>query len=285
MNMIAEHTAFDERRDADVTPTEQAYAELQLAYDHYNRTLFDGQLPGCLLTFQRAKKTMGYFSPARWVNLTKLKCDEIALNPEYFATSTLMEILQTLCHECCHQWQLHYGKPSRQCYHNREWATKMEEIGLMPSDTGLPGGKMVGQAVRDYCLPGGRFEQATVALLQRGFLLSWKDRYPAQVDGPGHGHVIDELVTAGVIPSGILAPAEAPATAPDYRDALMSAYSVPTPGDELVLDRKKPRGQRATYQCQTCETRVWGKSGLKLVCGVCHEAYHELPPREAPTED
>lgn len=331
--MLSEHTTFAPSRDAAMTPTEQAYAELQQAYDHYNRTLFDGQLPGCLLTFQRAKKTMGYFAPARWVNQTKLKCDEIALNPEYFATSTLMEILQTLCHECCHQWQLHYGKPSRQCYHNREWASKMEEIGLMPSDTGLPGGKMVGQAVRDYCVPGGRFEQATVALLQSGFLLSWKDRYPVHGENAAHVHVIGELVSAGVIPSEFSSPGLNTASAmdsdelspvcfvpsaavdersvaaavatqsnvvtslaepifpsrddltPAYRDTLINAYSMPVKDDELILERKKPRGQRATYKCPACDCRVWGKSGLKIVCGACTVAYEELAPREGQAEE
>lgn len=35
--------------------TERAYAELQQAYDFYNQRLFDGQLPDCLITFQRGR--------------------------------------------------------------------------------------------------------------------------------------------------------------------------------------------------------------------------------------
>lgn len=43
-------------------PTTDAYAEMQLAYDHYNRTLFAGQLPPCLITFQRKEERVsGYF--------------------------------------------------------------------------------------------------------------------------------------------------------------------------------------------------------------------------------
>ena len=34
------------------TPTEQAYSELQHAYDVFNTRLFAGQLPPCLITMQ-----------------------------------------------------------------------------------------------------------------------------------------------------------------------------------------------------------------------------------------
>lgn len=36
--------------------TERAYSELQQAFDFYNQRLFDGELPDCLITFQRGKK-------------------------------------------------------------------------------------------------------------------------------------------------------------------------------------------------------------------------------------
>ena len=31
----------------------------------------------------------------------------------------------------CHQWQQHFGKPSRNGYHNKQWADKMESVGLI----------------------------------------------------------------------------------------------------------------------------------------------------------
>ena len=70
-------------------PTEQAYEELQLAYDWFNQRLFDGVLPPCLITFQRNKRTMGYFSKERFVDQSGKKTDEIALNPEYSRRITL----------------------------------------------------------------------------------------------------------------------------------------------------------------------------------------------------
>ena len=50
------------------SPTAQAYAELQAAFDHYNRELFGGELPPCLITMQREKRTYGYFSSERFVH-------------------------------------------------------------------------------------------------------------------------------------------------------------------------------------------------------------------------
>ncbi len=35
--------------------TERAYSELQQAFDFYNQRLFDGELPDCLITFQRGR--------------------------------------------------------------------------------------------------------------------------------------------------------------------------------------------------------------------------------------
>src|SRR3546814_10699728 len=67
-------------------PISQAYAELQLAFDHYNRELFAGELPPCLITMQREKRSYGYFSSERFVHHhDKSKTDEIAINPAYFA--------------------------------------------------------------------------------------------------------------------------------------------------------------------------------------------------------
>lgn len=34
-------------------PTTETYAELQLAYEHFNKTLFDNRLPACLITLQQ----------------------------------------------------------------------------------------------------------------------------------------------------------------------------------------------------------------------------------------
>src|SRR5712691_9136374 len=87
------------------TPTEQAYSELQHAYDVFNTRLFAGQLPSCLITIQRKNRTYGYFSGERW-------------NDQAGAVTT-EEVLSTLAHEMVHLWQHHCGTPSRSTYHNK----------------------------------------------------------------------------------------------------------------------------------------------------------------------
>jgi predicted SprT family Zn-dependent metalloprotease len=74
----------------------------------------------------------------------------------------------------CHLWQAHYGKPSRAAHHNKEWARKMEEIGLTPSATGQQGGKQTGPQMTHYITPGGLFEREIGALLAGGFTLRWQ---------------------------------------------------------------------------------------------------------------
>jgi predicted SprT family Zn-dependent metalloprotease len=165
------------------TPTEQAYTELQQAYDFFNKSLFKGQLPPCLITMQRKSRTYGYFSGERWNDHAGAVTDEIALNPMHFATRSTEDVLSTLVHEMVHLWQHHFGKPSRSSYHNKEWAAKMDTIGLTPSDTGQPGGKRTGQHMSHYVVAGGPYAKVSAELLASGFVISWRDR--SREDGLG----------------------------------------------------------------------------------------------------
>lgn len=233
-----------------IRPTPEAYAELQQAYDSLNKDLFDDTLPACLLTLQREKRTYGYFASSRFVKRTGEQCDEIALNPAYFGVCPTLEVLQTIGHEMCHLWQFHFGKPGRARYHNREWADKMESLGLMPSSTGKPGGRRVGDHMGDYCIEGGRFETVANDMMQRGFGISWCDRVPVR-------HVQPEVAETAI------AMAE-------------EATLILPPGMELGTEAPTAdRSNRKKYSCPECATNVWGKPGLALVCGVCRSDYQE----------
>jgi len=159
-------------------PTHRTYTSLEAAYDYFNRELFGGTLPHCLITMQRHQGAYGYFSGDRFASLDNPKevTDEIALNPATFATRTPTRILSTLVHEMVHLWQHHFGKPSRAAYHNKEWAAKMREVGLIPSDTGEPGGKETGQKVTHYLEEGGRFAKACSVYLAAGDAILYRDR-------------------------------------------------------------------------------------------------------------
>lgn len=243
--------------DAFPTPTAEAYSEFQHAYDHYNRELFGGGLSPCLITVQRQANTYGYFNYRRWERRheTGETTDEIALNPEYFGTVPLVEILQTLVHEMCHAWQYHHGTPSRRLYHNQEWAAKMEAIGLMPSDTGRPGGRKTGDKMADYLIPGGPFHRATKALLEAGFQISWLDRKKVYPKAPLHSATLaDELAGDSDL------------------ELAVEHLQAPTEGEPPPPPTKPPVVSKVKYGCHACATKVWGKPGLKIAC-----AHHEPP--------
>jgi hypothetical protein len=167
----------------DADPKSQ-YDALYYVYDHLNARLFEGMLPGCLITMQRQRNTYGFFARTRFESYEGDETiDEIALNPTYVNRHRLRDNLSTLAHEMVHQWQQRFGKPSRNGYHNREWAEQMLRIGLVPSDTGQAGGKQTGQRLSHYIADGGPFDRISIDLLKSGFVIPYveqpnEDRMP-----------------------------------------------------------------------------------------------------------
>jgi len=152
------------------------YSNLDRAFSHFNDDLFGCVLPGVLITIHQHPKARGYFRRRAFSHRTDVEAstDEICLCPDTHAGRTDHDILSTLSHEMCHLWQFHCGTPPRRCYHDKEFATKMEQIGLMPSDTGLPGGRKTGQRMSHYVIPGGAFDLSCQALLATGWQLQWE---------------------------------------------------------------------------------------------------------------
>ena len=159
-------------------PTTKTYTSLTTTYEFFNQELFCGSLPPCLITMQRHKGAYGYFSGDRFANTsdTKEVTDEIALNPNYFSTRKPSEVLSTLAHEMCHLWQHHFGRYSGGGYHNKQWAAKMHEIGLIPTDTGEIGGKETGQRMTHVIEENGRFACAVAKLLADHQAILYSDR-------------------------------------------------------------------------------------------------------------
>ncbi len=246
-------------------PTREIYDELQNAYDHFNGELFRGELPLCLITLQREKRTYGYFCRDRFVNRGGTMTDEIAMNPSYFGVRSIKATLSTLVHEMVHQWQYHHGKPGRRGYHNREWAERMERVGLIPSHTGQEGGNRVGERMSHYVQPGGPFDTACDALLTRDFVLSWLDRFPPYL--PDEAQPLrGEEPLPGDESQGSGAPQGA------EPGGAVSPY-VEAPPLEPVN-----RSNRVKYRCPMCGAQVWGKRGLGLICGGegCEQARFDV---------
>ena len=250
------------------SPTKEVYDELQHAYDHFNRRLFGGELPTCVITLQRENpRTYGYFSSKRFGHVDGGTTDEIALNPTFFAVVPLVETMQTLVHEMCHLWQEHFGDPGRRKYHNGEWADKMESIGLIPSSTGQPGGKRTGERMADYPAAGGLFLQATEELLTQAFRLSWFDRFPhqRQVAMGNRPTVMDEhyVRLGGGVPAAtgsVAANLEVVGATLTNADG---SPAKPAPAD---------RSNRVKYVC-ACRNQLWGRPGLRFRCEDCKELF------------
>lgn len=297
-------------------PTMQMYTFVQDAYDFFNDRLFAGKLPPCLLTLQREKNTMGYFSSNRWQGGGKQVVHEIALNPAFFITHKPLELMQTLVHEMVHLWQHEFGKPSHRAYHNTEWANKMESIGLMPSDTGEPGGKRTGQRMSDYPIEGGAFYLQCVVFAKMGYKLPFYDRY-AKMESTQIRHTSESVQVMG---TGVLLQAdnleeltaveipvdgEPPSTATmsptvtenDVADDSAAVASLLRPlSEQFDIDaaelcqqhEKEANAKRKTvYRCQSCGDRAWGKPSLDLWCGKCKIPFVKLDDSyaKAETED
>lgn len=219
---------------AQVTSTE--YAVFEKAYEFFNRELFEGNLPGVLITLQRKSQNVGMYRRGSFKGRTdqSQEIDEIAINPDAYVNLPDVEVWQALVHEMCHQWQFHFGKPSRKSYHNRQWSQKMESIGLIPSATGKPGGSKVGQTMFDYVDQDGEFRRCTQELRKLGIVIQLQSSNE------------DSLVSR---------------TSEDQqREAQMRQSGV-----------RKNRSNRCKYSCPTCNMNIWGKPELYVVCGSCQE--------------
>jgi predicted SprT family Zn-dependent metalloprotease len=151
------------------TPTQETYDGLERAFNFFNDKLFENRLPSVIFTLRASRKAYGYF----WAEQFTHRDDgdpthEIAMNPATMSRE-LIDVLGTLVHEMTHLEQQEFGKPGKNGNHNREWGVLMERIGLIPSNTGQPGGKKTGRQMTHYIDPMGDFLTAASELIDTGF--------------------------------------------------------------------------------------------------------------------
>jgi hypothetical protein len=151
------------------------YANLQAAFDFFNRTLWAGKLPQVMLTYQRKPGAKGYYSHDRFSHRLEdgRHASEIALNPDLFAESDDREILSTLVHEMAHLWQFVHGTAPRKCYHDKQFSTEMERVGLWTTADGTRDGRRIGSKMTHLILDGGLYDKAYAKMADTGFKLNW----------------------------------------------------------------------------------------------------------------
>ena len=215
-------------------PTMIQYSEFDKAYDYLNGALFGGELPKVLVTFSRKPRMLGYYSPDRWerTNNPEDVAGEISFNPDSFESRQLRMFYQP----SRTKWPrlaTPLRNPSRAGYHNVQWGTKMESIGLMPSNTGAEGGGKTGQQMNHYIIEEGPFAEAAADLLALGWGVQYVDRAGRFTAAPGPG---------------------------------------PGPAPVKGTPKGKAAPTRAKFVCPGCKAAAWGKPGLNLLCGDCQVA-------------
>lgn len=232
--------------------TTAQFKTLDDLYDFYNKALFDGSLSDCIVNMSRHSGTYGFFSAKRWMTVTggePRHAHEISINPDHM-DRPFAEWHATLVHEMCHLWQEDHGHPSRGTYHNKEWAWKMEAVGLVPSDTGQPGGKKTGQNMTHYINPEGpfiktfnRLSTETLEALKLKYLPAYTSQDRAKAKRKGSG-------------------GEGTAAGGDEENG---------EGEEGTIEKKS---SKTKYSCP-CGFNVWGKPGLNIQCGDCGGSFKE----------
>ena len=154
------------------------------AYDVYNKAFFDNKLTDCIITLGKKANAFGVYMPNRWIEKNPKKtinplvenvdiAPEIRMVPTTFKNRTTKEILSTLAHEQVHHWRATLcEKPKRKRGHDKYWAQKMEEIGLMPYNIKNPE-KKTGYQCSHNIIPGGLFDQITNELITNGLEIKY----------------------------------------------------------------------------------------------------------------
>lgn len=211
---------------------QQQYITLDSAYTFFNKRMFGGKLPPLLITFRKKTKAYGYY----WHEAIESRKEaspvsELALNIALFDGRTDKQILSTLVHEM---------EPSRSGYHNKQWAEKMKEIGLYPSNTGAEGGKETGQSVTHYVIEDGIFDKLYEELATEGISIDWQSSYEKKTV---------RLKKAKPEPKGGTTGGEGDDNEDDE--------------DNTPVTKNKTK-----FTCPKCHANAWGRPSLKIICGL-----------------
>ncbi len=156
---------------------------LEEAFDDLNADLFNGELPLVIITLHRHRNAYGYFAPERYSRVDGDEhTHEIALNPDTFKEHRDRDILGTLAHEMAHLWQQEKGTPPRRCYHDKQWAAKMKEIGLNPVNVDNPK-RETGQRCSHTIEAGGPFAKSAEAIMSNGFHIAFHSQEEMSIAG------------------------------------------------------------------------------------------------------
>ena len=216
------------------TTTKKVFTDLNKSFTYFNNTLFNGELPDCLILVTRKANAHGFFSPDSIEYQGEKKC-VIALNPRTMGRKTI-QVLSTLVHEMVHLWQYTYGNFSTNGYHNIEWGEKMMSIGLKP-----------------------------VAIDQRmsykrdkdGVIVSFLPTVPKNGYFGGSASATHEIVEDGKFAQAAQA----------WIDRC--ELQLPKAAPEDVVKKARVLASKSKYICGCGHVAIWGRPGQSIYCGKC----------------
>jgi len=275
-------------------PTSETYDFLTQVCKEINEKCFANQLPEVLLTIKGKGNVFGYYKQKAFVSHDgEVIVDEIAVNPQYFATHGFSELLQTIAHEMTHQWQHLHGKTSRRAYHNTEFASKMASFGLIASSTGKEGGKKTGQKMADYMAEEGILRDLYNDLNEQGIFIPWYERLGASVAITPTINIVEQPLKPTIkeeIENTTTELCNEEETADEITENTTEVSTKPiiTPSapanvllseSEIVQSKptNKPTRVKYTHLCEDAKKAVtiYGKPKLSILCGVCKEEWIE----------
>lgn len=219
-----------------VVDANTTYDDIRAAFDHFNATLFGGDLMAPLFTFRAYRGERGRFSPDRFTaHGGEVTVPEIALNPETFTGRTVAEIMSTLVHEMAHLWDDLYGAPGGPPYHSKSWGTKMLACGLQPCNA--KGEDMTaGPSLTHYIPEDARGDvfRAAMASLPREVSL-WADAFASPDIAP-----------------------RSPAAAKQR--------------EQKVKRAEAQKASKTKFVCPSCAQAAWAKPTALLACYPCSDA-------------
>lgn len=144
---------------------------LEEAFNHYNKQLFDGDLPRCIIRAMPATKAVkdgGYIKPFNEKDRFGEKAHGIYLDSTQFLDRSIEQVLACLAHQMVHVWEYHNYAKSKKVYKSSEhsvklWRPKFNSIGLI----------LLKNSNGHEVIEGGQFERATDKLISSGFKIDW----------------------------------------------------------------------------------------------------------------
>lgn len=254
-------------------PTRDTYEELNRAYEFFNQRLFDSKLPPCMITLRARGKSLGYYHGHRFVHPDGRTTAEIALNPEAAAYMSPLQCLSILVHEQIHLYQHHLKLAPRRPYHDSWFASESKRVGLITSDTGLPGGKSTGQSMAHYIELNGLFELTAKEFLASGFHALWYDRIITMLNIPQEPSVaVPEIKDTEDVKS----PKKRMTNQQVLEEMCKKDWEEgerPSILDNLgKMDIRQPAKKdtsKTKFRCTKCGSQAWAKETIQLKCGAC----------------